>query len=144
MSPDPSLDPSLTSKTSTSGTAAPPPDHDPPRPDVEALCNRLADRMVDNGCLRPTITRGWRDAARLLLDKDGREQGKALALIDWCQADEFWKSNIQSMPKFRTQYDKLRLRALADWEGKQDKLRTNGHQPYRNPDPSAYLEESGG
>lgn len=82
------------------------------RVDVEALCERLADRIIDNGCKPPTITDGWRRDARLLLDKDGRELDKALRLIDWCQADSFWRSNIQSMTSFRRQYDRLRLKAL--------------------------------
>jgi hypothetical protein len=89
------------------------------REDVEALCIRLRDRMIDNGCTPPTITQDWRDSARLLLDKDGKELVKALNLIDWCQSDSFWKSNIRSMSKFRKQYDALRLKALGDYERSQ-------------------------
>lgn len=81
------------------------------RPDVEALCERLAARMVDNGSKPPAITAKWRTEARLLLDRDGRELDKALRLIDWALADSFWKSNIASMPTFRKQYDRLRLKA---------------------------------
>jgi len=111
----------------------------PARLDVKALCDRLADGMVANDCLPPTITQGWRDAARLLIDKDGRELSKALALIDWCQADEFWRGNIKSMGKFREQYDTLRLRALSEWE--RGKGRGGGHVPFQCPtDDSAYDE----
>lgn len=67
--------------------------------------------MVDNGCRRPAITEEWRTQARLLLDKDRRSLDAALALIDWCQADDFWRPNIQSLPKFRERYDQLRLQA---------------------------------
>ena len=84
---------------------------EPPRDDVEALCNRLVDRIIDNGSKPPTITDAWRRDARLLLDKDGRELDKALRLIDWCQDDSFWRANIQSMSTFRRQYDTLRLKA---------------------------------
>jgi hypothetical protein len=84
------------------------------RPDVDALCTRLRDRVVANGNRAPTITRKWRTEARLLLDKDGVELSKALALIDWCQADSFWNANIMSMPKFREKYDQLRSKALAE------------------------------
>jgi hypothetical protein len=89
---------------------------DAPRPDVEALCARLAELMVGNGCKPPEITKKWRDAARLLLDTDKREFDKAMRLIDWCQKDEFWRTNILSMPTFRRQYEQLRLKAVAEWQ----------------------------
>ena len=83
----------------------------PVRPEVEALCDHLADRIEQNGSKRPRITKGWRDAARLLLDRDDRDLDQAHLLIDWCQGDEFWRSNVLSMPTFREQYDRLRLAA---------------------------------
>lgn len=89
---------------------------DIPRPDAEALCNRLADLMIGNGCKPPEITKKWRDAARLLLDTDKREFDKAMRLIEWCQKDEFWRTNILSMPTFRRQYEQLRLKANAEWK----------------------------
>jgi hypothetical protein len=111
------------------------------RDDVEALCNRLADGMVANGCLRPTITKQWRDAARLLLDKDGRDLPKALGLIDWALNDEFWAPNIRSMPKFRKQYDVLRQRANAEWEARKSGTRSPSRtgRLWRSPTkPGAY------
>lgn len=87
---------------------------DQPREDVEQLCQRLADRMVANGSTRPTITKAWRTACRLMIDKDKRTPGQVARMIDWCQADEFWRSNILSMPKLREKYDQLRLKALED------------------------------
>lgn len=91
----------------TSGIDTP----DPHRPDVEKICRHLADRIVDNGSKRPTITAKWRTEARLLLDKDGRTVEQVIKAIDWCQADPFWHGNILSMPTLRQQYDKLRLAA---------------------------------
>lgn len=88
-----------------------PPAEVPPRDDVERLCAHLADRIEANGSKRPTITRRWRDAARLLLDRDNRTEEQVVRAIDWCQADEFWRSNILSMPKLREKYDQLRLAA---------------------------------
>lgn len=79
------------------------------RPEVEQLCRHLADKIEANGSKRPTITKAWRDAARLLIDKDGRTAEQVGFAIDWCQADEFWRGNILSMPTLRKQYDRLRL-----------------------------------
>jgi hypothetical protein len=81
------------------------------RPDVERLCQHLSDRIVDNGTPRPEISKRWRDAARLMLDKEGRTEEQVHAAIDWCQSDGFWKANILSMPKLREKYDQLRLAA---------------------------------
>lgn len=82
------------------------------REDVEALCNHLYRRVVDNGS-KAAITAKWREAARLLIDRDKRPLAEAHALIDWCQKDTFWMSNIRSLPKFRDQYDTLRLQAQS-------------------------------
>lgn len=110
----------------------------PPRPDVDALCQRLAELMIANECKPPTITQAWRDEARRLLDLDNRPFDKAMSLLEWCQNDFFWKSNIHSMTKFRAQYDQLRQRANAEWEQRR-RATTGGHQPYDNPtDPNAY------
>lgn len=84
---------------------------DAPRPDVDRLCDHLADRIEANGSKRPTIGKRWRDAARLMLDADGRTEQQVHNAIDWCQADEFWRGNVLSMPKLRDKYDQLRLAA---------------------------------
>jgi len=46
-----------------------------------------------------------------MLDNDGRAESQVMKAIDWCQDDEFWRSNILSMPKLREKYDQLRLQA---------------------------------
>lgn len=81
------------------------------RPDVEQICRHLADRIEANGSKRPTINKSWRDAARRLIDRDGRSPEQIMRAIDWCQDDDFWRSNILSMPKLREKYDQLRLAA---------------------------------
>lgn len=81
------------------------------RADVESLCTYLADKIEANGSKRPTVTTRWRDACRLLLDKDGRTVDQVRAAIDWSQADEFWRANVLSMPTLREKYDQLRLAA---------------------------------
>lgn len=83
----------------------------PGRPDVDSLCEHLAARIVANGSKRPAITKKWRDAARLLIDHDGRTEQQVHAAIDWCQDSEFWRANILSMPKLREKYDQLRQQA---------------------------------
>lgn len=83
----------------------------PQRQDAERLCQLLADLIEANGAKRPRITQPWRDAARRLLDIDGKSEQQVEAAIRWCQADEFWRANVLSMPKLREQYERLRLQA---------------------------------
>lgn len=81
-----------------------------PIPDAP-LSDLLADLVEANGAKRPTVTRKWADAERLLLERDGRDRDQAEKLLRWCQADEFWRGNVLSMPKFREKYDQLLLQA---------------------------------
>lgn len=78
------------------------------RPDVEHLCDLLADLIEANGSKRPTVTARWRDSCRLLVDVDLRTVAQVENAIRWCQGDEFWRGNVLSMPKLREKYDQLR------------------------------------
>jgi len=95
---------------------------EPPRPDVEEICDLLADLIRKNGS-KATVGAKWFDAARLMLDRDKRPLAEVKQLIHWCQGNEFWRGNILSMPTFREKYDKLRLQsqrsqpAAKDWDG---------------------------
>lgn len=86
------------------------------RDDVERICQHLAEAVEANGSKRPTITKRWRDAARLMLDSDQRTEQQIIAAIDWCQYGEserslFWRPNVMSLPKLREKFDQMRLQA---------------------------------
>jgi pullulanase/glycogen debranching enzyme len=53
------------------------------------------------------------------MDRDGYQEDKIIALITWCQNNEFWARNIESVSKLRKQYERLREQALQEWERKQ-------------------------
>jgi hypothetical protein len=90
---------------------------DAPRPDVDRICDHLADRIEGNGSKRPVVGKRWRDSARLLIDKDGLTEQQIHEAIDWCQQHHFWHRNILSMEKLRHHMDRLRL----DWKAERDK-----------------------
>jgi hypothetical protein len=46
-----------------------------------------------------------------MLDADGRSLAEVKSVMRWSQADDFWRSNVLSMPKFREKYDTLRLQS---------------------------------
>lgn len=52
----------------------------------------------------------WGDAIDKINRLDGREWGVIQAVIDWCQQDEFWQSNILSGVKLRKQFNQLFLK----------------------------------
>ena len=81
------------------------------RPDVEAICAHMADSVADRTGRRPRITKKWRDAARLMIDRDGRTPDQIHAAIDWVARSEFWRSNILGVPKLREKWDTLKLQA---------------------------------
>lgn len=81
------------------------------RPDVEAICAHMADSVADRTGRRPRITKKWRDAARLMIDRDGRTPDQVHAAIDWVARSEFWRSNILGVPKLREKWDTLKLQA---------------------------------
>lgn len=115
--PEPEPEPrKRTTSSSSSETASPPADAlpEPVRDDVSRICRHLADRIEGNGSKRPPIRQAWRDAARLMLDRDGRTEADVHAAIDWCQDSEFWRGNVLSLPKLREKYDQLRLQATRE------------------------------
>jgi len=81
------------------------------RPDVDRLCQHLADRIEQQSGRRPHIGKLWRQSARYLLDIDGLCEDRVHAAIDWCQDDEFWRPNILSMSKLREKYVVLQAAA---------------------------------
>ena len=83
------------------------------RPDVAELLDHLDRCIVANGAKKPNRTKGNADAARLLIDRDGRPLDEAHRLIDWATSDPFWRSNILSMVKFREKYDQLKIKATG-------------------------------
>jgi hypothetical protein len=85
--------------------------HAPIRHDVEQLLDLLDSLIVSNGSKKPVRNKANRDAARLLLDKDGRTFNQVEAAIRWSQNNQFWRGNILSMSKLREKYDQLRLAA---------------------------------
>jgi hypothetical protein len=92
------------------------PDLDAPgaRADVENICAHLADRLEQRFGKRPNITKRWRTAARLMIDADGRTEERVHLCITWCQDNEFWQPNIQSLPKLREKYNQLAAQAARE------------------------------
>jgi len=53
----------------------------------------------------------WADEIRLLIERDKRTIEDINFLIDWCQKDRFWKTNILSPTKLREHFDRLLIQS---------------------------------
>ncbi|WP_314324196.1 hypothetical protein [Paenarthrobacter ilicis] len=82
-----------------------------PRPEVDELLDLLDSCLVANGSKTPSRNKKNRDAARLLLERDGYKVEQVAWMIQWVTADEFWRTNILSMSKLREKFDQLKLKA---------------------------------
>lgn len=84
------------------------------REDVDRLCEHLHQRLTERGVKHDHTLKAWRDAARLMLDSDGRTEAQVHRMIDWSHRSEFWHPNIHSMPTLREKYDRMKEQALRD------------------------------
>jgi hypothetical protein len=57
------------------------------------------------------LTTAWQTDARLLLDVDGRTLPQVLAVIEWCQADDFNRRIVRSVGALRKRFGELADRA---------------------------------
>jgi hypothetical protein len=101
------------------------------RPEITELLDLLDSEIRANGGKPPSRSKKNIDAARLLIDKDGRSVDQIAKAIRWCQADEFWRANILSMSKLREKYDQLRLAATRGSTPKQSRADENAADYYR-------------
>ena len=60
---------------------------------------------------RERTASAWFTEMRLLVEERGVEEVERV--IDWCQSDSFWRSNILSPAKLRKQFTQLVIKAKA-------------------------------
>jgi len=88
------------------------------------LTQSLIDGILKNNPEASVIKRltekrkqNWIDQCRLLREADNRTPEQIRAVIQFSQADGFWKTNILSMSKLREKWDQLWLKAKAAAQG---------------------------
>lgn len=84
---------------------------EPERPDVEHVITSFSGLLKANDVKHNKPGKAWKDAARLLIDKDGYTVDQILYVARYATADEFWKSNILSLPKLREKFEALKIKA---------------------------------
>ena len=82
------------------------------RPDIDKVIGGFSEMLKANDVKhKPGQT--WRNSARLLIDRDGYTPDQILYVARYATGDEFWKSNILSLPKLREKFEALKIKAQA-------------------------------
>ncbi|MEN3130828.1 phage replisome organizer N-terminal domain-containing protein [Bacillus cereus] len=97
----------------------------------------LFEKIKENNLKQkePSSFDSWANNVRLMRERDNRTLQEIKDVIDWCQNDSFWKSNILSTAKLRQQFDQLYMKMNERKGGNQ-----NGNRPIAN-NGKAYWEE---
>ena len=113
--PDPTRpDPTRPSNEEPNGSSK----SEPERPDVQGVIEAFSELLKAND-VKHKPGKAWKDAARLLIDKDGYTPEQILYVARYATADEFWKSNILSLPKLREKFEALKIKAQSRNQGPQ-------------------------
>ncbi|MDT2525895.1 phage replisome organizer N-terminal domain-containing protein [Enterococcus raffinosus] len=75
------------------------------------LARQLYKKINDNGPIKEPNLQNWADDIRKMVELDDREISKVGRMIEWCQKDTFWSSNILSAKKLREKYDVMARQA---------------------------------
>jgi hypothetical protein len=82
----------------------------------------------------------WADDVRKMNELDHRPFDKIHKMIDWCQRDGFWSTNILSAAKLRSKYDTMAAQANSKWQSRNRPINPKTAQPawadpnYQSPD----------
>lgn len=93
-----------------------------PRPDMLEILDHLDNRLTANNIDKPRRVKSNLDAARRLLDRDGRTVEEVKHIINYAQDTEFWIPNIRSMSKLREKWPQLSAQAGMSRPGGQPRF----------------------
>lgn len=79
------------------------------------LFSKIKENNPDHKKLTDSQKQKWADHIRLMIERDKRTPQQIHNMIDWCQADDFWKTNILSTAKLRKQYDAMKVKANSNY-----------------------------
>ena len=63
---------------------------------------------------------------RLMIEQDKRTAEDIKVVIEWCQQDSFWSTNILSADKLRKQFDQLKMKMSKNKKPAEDKFNWEG------------------
>lgn len=108
-------------------------------PEHMELAELLYDEILKNNPnhKKPDLE-SWANSFRLTMERDKRTFENLKIIIQWCQSDSFWYTNILSADKLRKQYDQLSIKMEQQTKPKPNQSTS------RNMDGiAAFLENEG-
>jgi len=88
------------------------------RPDIDQVIQGFSALLEAND-VKHKPGESWRNSARLLIDKDGYTPEQILFVAQFATTDDFWRSNILSIPKLREKFEQLKIKAQTQNKPKQ-------------------------
>lgn len=97
--------------------------------EVNQLTDLLIRKIKENNpkAANPNFNQ-WCDSIRLMIENDKYEFEQIWKMIEFCQSDDFWKSNILSAKKLREKAGTLVLQMDRGAEG--GRVKTNSKRPF--------------
>ena len=84
---------------------------------LAALLKRRILQNNPTAHVTETHVKNWAQQADVMINRDGRTEMQIEELIEWSQADSFWKGNILSMKKLREKFDQLTVKKNSSGTG---------------------------
>jgi hypothetical protein len=94
-------------------------------------------RENNPSCKEPNLHK-WSEHIEKLMRIDKKQVDEIKMVIDWCQQDDFWKSNILSTEKLRKKFDQLVLKAKTIDKPYENKTKTNTSSRYQSVEDYEY------
>jgi hypothetical protein len=118
------------------------------KPDNKDLITKLVNQFIDNiktldrkVNITPTTIKNWSDSMRLLIDEDGRTYEEIKHVMKFVINNDFWKSNILSVPKLRKQFTTLIIQSKYKPEAKP--VSFNSKKPVNQNQPVTIVKPEG-
>lgn len=89
-----------------------------------SLSELLKNKILENNpkaLVKENQINQWTETVRLMIDMDKRTESEIKMVIEWCQLDSFWKTNVLSMGKLREKFDQLWLKMKGEQNGTHQK-----------------------
>lgn len=92
------------------------------------LAGLLKDKILSNNrnAKVPDKLDNWANTMRLMIEQDKRTAEDIKVVIEWCQQDSFWSTNILSADKLRKQFDQLKMKMSKNKKPAEDKFNWEG------------------
>lgn len=114
--------------------------------DEQSIPYQLSTRLLNhirnnNNQFKEPNLQKWSDDFRLMMERDNRSVEQIKNIVDWCQSDSFWKTNILSPSKLRQQFDQLILKLEAAKKEKTSRQQISLTRPSHWKEPVELTED---